>query len=66
MVNFKYWVYVELILVAEVDAFHFPNHLPYIFWRCVTIYFGDVISPCISFGVFDDFLGFGSAVFISV
>ena len=47
-------------------ASYFPNHLPYVFWLCVTIYFGNVISPCTSFGVFDDFLGFGSAIFVSV
>ena len=37
-----------------------------LFWLGVTIYFGNVIFPCISFGVFDDFSGFGSAAFISV
>ena len=35
------------------------------FWLCV-IYFGNIISQCISFGVFVDFLVFGSAVFISL
>ena len=62
------------IIVSEVFcrsivilARYFPNHLPYFFfWLHVTIYFGNVISPCISFGVFNDFSGFGSAVFISV
>ena len=61
------------IIVSEVFcrsivifASYFPNHLPYFFWLCVTIYFSNVISSCISFGIFDDFLGFGSAVFISV
>ena len=61
------------IIVSEVFcrsivilASYFANHLPYFFWPCVTIYFGNEISPCISFEVFDDFLGFGSAVFVSV
>ena len=45
---------------------YFPNHLPYFFRLCVTINFSNVISPCISFGVFDDFSGFGLAVFMSV
>ena len=61
------------IIVSEVFcrsivifASDFLNHLPYFFWLCVTIYFSNVISPCISFGVFDDFLGFLSAIFISV
>ena len=51
------------IIVSEVFcrsivilASYFPNHLPYFFWLCVTIYFG----------VFDDFSGFDSAVFVSV
>ena len=46
-------------------ASYFPNHLLYFFLLCVTIYFGNVISPCTSFGVFDDFSGFGSAIFVS-
>ena len=41
---------------------YFPNHLPYFFCLCVTIYFGNVISPFVSLGVFGDFSGFGSAV----
>ena len=45
---------------------YFSNPLPYILWLCVTINFSNVISPCISFGVFDGFSVFGSAVFISV
>ena len=45
---------------------YFQIHLPYFFWLCVTISFSNVISPCISFGVFDDFSGFGLTVFISV
>ena len=49
-----------------VLASYFPNHLPYFFWLCVTVNFSNVISRCISFGVFDDFSGFGLAVFISV
>ena len=65
--------YIFQIIVSEVFcrsivifASYFLNPLPYIFWLCVTIYFSNVISPYISFGVFDDFSDFGLAVFISV
>ena len=61
------------IIVSEVfctsiviSASYFSNPLSYFFWLCVTIYFSNVISPCISFGVFDDFSDFGLAVFKSV
>ena len=71
-----YYIFLDCnlqIIVSEVFCksiviltCYFLNPLPYFFWLCVTIYFGNVTSPCISFGVYDDFLGFGSAVFISV
>ena len=73
MICYIFLIYDFQIIVNEVFCrsiviltSYFLNHLPYFFWLCVTIYFGNVISPCISFGVFDDFSGFGSAVFVSV
>ena len=50
----------------DIFASYFPNHQPYFFGLCIIIYFGNIISQCISFGVFDEFSGFGSAVFKSV
>ena len=54
--------FVGVLLFSQL----FSKSSAILFWLCVTINFSNVISPCISFGVFDDFSGFGSAVFISV
>ena len=43
---------------------YFSNHLPYFFWFCTIIYLGNVIFPYTPFEVFDNFSGFGSALFI--
>ena len=61
-------IIVSEVFCRSIDIFasYFPNPLPYLFWLCATISFSNAISPCISFGVFDDFSGFGLAVFISV
>ena len=45
-------------------ASYFPNHLLHFLKFCIIIYFGNVISPCISFGVFDDFSGSHSFFYI--
>ena len=73
MISYMFLISDFQIIVSEafcrsivILASYFPNHLPYFFWLCVTIYFGNVISPCTSFGVFDDFLGFDSAVFVNI
>ena len=47
-------------------ASFFSQSSAILFWLCVTIYFRNLISPCTSFGVFDDFSGLGSVVFVSV
>ena len=63
-VIFRLWVrcFVGVFLFLPV-IFRTICHT--FFWLCVTIYFGNVISPWISFGVFNDFSGFSFAVFMS-
>ena len=64
--NFHIIMNMKFARSVVIFASYFSNYLSYFLWFFAIIYSGNLIFSCTPFGVFDNFSGFDSAIFIVV